>query len=91
MCAGAVDLLEAVQIGDGMEGVTRSSGFCPKRARRMGQPMAEGLPDLAYTLDENAQLRVNLQDAFPREFSILWCFLWLLSTCSGSRWVVIGI
>ena len=63
-CAGAVDLLEAVQIEATSEGVGKTPGFCPKRALRDMGVIAEGRPDLAYRIDEDAQLRVDLQKAF---------------------------
>ena len=61
---GAVDLLQAVEIGKGKEGVTLTQGFCPKRAVRDGEPVEDGFPDLAYKFDEDAQLSVDLQKAF---------------------------
>ena len=62
--AGAVDLLQAVEIGEGKDGVTMTQGFCPKRAARDGGSVEGGFADLAYQIDEDAQLRVDLQKAF---------------------------
>jgi hypothetical protein len=70
-----VDLLQAVGIAEksvGQErentGISRVEGFCPLRALRDGDPVANGRPDLAYKLEDSSQLSsltAELAKAFP--------------------------
>lgn len=72
--SGAVDLLQSVGIAEksvGQEtgtGISRVEGFCPLRALRDGEPVANGRPDLAYKVEEAAQLSTltaELNKVFP--------------------------
>lgn len=67
--SGAVDILEKVNIKEQKEsqGVKRVQGFCPLRAARDGGSVDEGLPDLAFRISEDAQLRTDLSKVFKGE------------------------
>ena len=74
---GAYDLLSAVNIQSFPYGVTETVGICTNRPPYVtdsnGYPV--GKPDVAYRLNEEAQLSVTTSqvfpDGFPADFSVL--------------------